>query len=311
MSTSPSGSTAASGLRLALALSAPDDVLVEGSVLGVCLQATETDDVVVIVTQAAVELVRTVTYAYRQGNAYGSATTGIERIESVVDRSPLDGFAGLAPGEILDGEVKLTVPVEGPGTAAGRLIQVQWSVRARIEVVGRPTTLVERAITVRSRALQCAADAATPPEEAARRGVTMSFDGLSTRTILPGIPLTGVLHIAASRPVPARLVRVELVVREVVDHGPRTSGDPDRSPADDGAESQSVVARTVVACRVFSPGQWLDVPFTLEVPTPLPATSLQLPGLRIRWELRGVVDLPLRLDPRITLGLVGATAASW
>ena len=311
MSTSPSGSTGTSGLRLLIALSAPDDVVSEGAVLAVSLRLTETDDLVVIVERATVELVRTLTYAYRRGNAYGSMNTGIERVETVEDRSPLDGIGGLIPGEILDREVKLTIPTQGPGTTAGRIIQVQWSVRARIQVAGRPDTIAERAVTVRSRALQCAADATTPPEEAARRGVTMSFEGLSARTILPGIPLTGILHIEATRPVPARMVRIELVVREVVEHGPGASGDPDRSPTDDGTESQTVIARTVVSCRMFSPGQRLDVPFSLEVPVPLPAPSMQLPGFRIRWELRGVIDLPLWLDPRITLGLVGATAASW
>lgn len=311
MSTSVSGTTASSGLRLTLTLSAPDDVVSDGDIVGVSLRAVETDDVVVIIEQATVELVRALTYTYRRGNAFGSSTTAIERVETVVDRSPLNGLAGLAPGEVFDREVKLTVPAEGPGTTAGKLIQVQWSVRARIEVAGCREVVVERAITVLSRALRCAADGTTPPEEAARRGVTMSFDELSARTILPGIPLTGVLHIAATRPVPARMVRVELVVRELVDHGPGASGDPDRSPADDGTESLWVLARLVVACRMFTPGQWLDVPFSLDVPAPLPTPSMQLPGFRIHWELRGVVDLPLRLDPRITLGLVGATAASW
>ncbi|MGV8968605.1 MAG: hypothetical protein ACOH2F_20280 [Cellulomonas sp.] len=311
MATSPSSSNATSGLRLWLVLAAPDDVVSEGDALRVSLRAAQADDVVAIVETATVELVRTLTYAYRRGNAYGSSTTAIEQVETVVDHAPMDGFAGLAPGEVLEHEVKLTVPADGPGTTAGKIIQVRWFIRARIRVTGRPEAVAERAITVRSRALRCEADATTPPDEAARRGVTMSFDELSTRTILPGIPLTGILHIAATRAVPARMVRIELVLREVVDHGPGACDDPYRSPADDGKESQSVVARTVVACRMFSPGQCLDVPFSLDVPSPLPAPSLQLAGFRVHWELRGVVDLPLRLDPRITLGLVGATAASW
>lgn len=310
MSTSPSGSRSPSGLQLTLVLSAPTDAISEHGVLAASLSVAEVDDVVVIIERATVELVRTLTYAYRRGNAYGSINTVIERVETVEDRSPLDGLGGLAPGEILEREVKLTIPADGPGTTTGRVIQVQWSVRARIEVAGRPDATVEQAITVRSRALRCAADATTPPEEAARRGVTMSFEGLPTRTILPGMPLTGILHIEATLPVPARMIRIELVVHEIVEHGPGASGNPDRSPTDDGTESQTVIARTVVACRMFSPGQRLDVPFSLEVPAPLPAPSMLLPGFRIHWELRGVIDLPLRLDPRITLGLVGATAAS-
>jgi len=309
MPTSLSGSATASGLNLTVELDPPDRAVAAGAAVVVRLRATETEDSVAIIDDAAVELVRTLTYAYRRANAYGPSSNAIERVVTVIDRSPLDGVAGLAPGEVIERAAVVKVPVDGPGTTAGRIIQVAWSVHVRFVLAGRPDAIAGRALVVRSPAEECADDGRTEPVEAARRGVDMSFRELSARTVRSGVPLTGTLHIAAERSVPARMVRVELVLREEVERGPGAGGNGPRGAAEDGQESQTVVARTVVACRPFAPGQWLDVPFTLEVPTPLPAPSLRLPGLRIRWELRGVVDLPLRLDPRLTLGLVGATTA--
>jgi hypothetical protein len=277
-------------------------------VVSVRLRATETEDSVAIIDDAAVELVRTLTYAYRRANAYGPSSNAIERVVTVVDRSGLDGVAGLAPGEIIERQARVTVPAGAVGTTAGRILQVAWSVHVRFVLAGRPDAIAGRPLSVRSPAADCAKDGRTEPVESARRGVEMSFRELSARTVRSGIPLTGTLHIEAERSVPARMVRIELVLREEIEHGPGGNRPP--GATEDGQESQTVIARTVVACRPFAPGQWLDVPFALEVPSPLPAPSLRLPGVRIRWELRGVVDLPLRLDPWLTLGLVGATTAA-
>jgi hypothetical protein len=56
----------------------------------------------------------------------------------------------------------------------------------------------------------------------------------------------------------------------------------------------------------------LAVPFSLDVPSPLPAPSVSIPGVKIRWALRVIVDIPFRRDPRLTLPLLGVTTlSSW
>jgi hypothetical protein len=52
----------------------------------------------------------------------------------------------------------------------------------------------------------------------------------------------------------------------------------------------------------------LRLPFTLRVPLPLPAPSIDTPEFTLRWLLRAVLDRPLRRDPVATVELCGTTA---
>lgn len=294
-----------SGLALTMTLDAPDGVVSEGTTLAVAVRATATHEV--RIQRAAIELVRTLTYAYRRGNLHGAVSTGIEHTVAIVDHSPMAVAATLAEGESLETEAKLTLPASGPGTTQGKLIQIQWAVRARFALENAPDTVREEVIEVRSLAKQCAADADEPALDETRGDVTMSFEELSSRTILPGILLFGSLRIGVLKPVSARAVRVELVLQEEIEHGPGAAADPTRGAFEDDKEAQTVVVRSVVPCQALHPGQQLTVPFSLDVPSPLPAPSLRIPNLRIRWAVRGVVDVPFRLDPQLTLPLLGIT----
>jgi hypothetical protein len=53
----------------------------------------------------------------------------------------------------------------------------------------------------------------------------------------------------------------------------------------------------------------VDLPFAVETPVGLPAPSLSVDNLHVRWEIRAVVSLPLRPDPRLALDLLAVTAS--
>jgi hypothetical protein len=55
---------------------------------------------------------------------------------------------------------------------------------------------------------------------------------------------------AAGRAATARGIRVELVLREVVHHGPWIGDDPARNPCDQGSEAETVVATAQLACHL-------------------------------------------------------------
>ncbi|WP_344119948.1 hypothetical protein [Kocuria aegyptia] len=250
-----------------------------------------------------VELRRTVRYGYRQGNLYGGMHTAWQEDTITVDRIREETAAHLGTGEDLSREAVLTVPEGEPGSAEGILIQIRWAIRVRITCADHRDTVAEHTLEVQHSAREAAADAGSPLEENTRGWATMTFQSLSSRTLVPGRPLTGTLRMAARKPVPARGVRFELVLEEHVDHGPGAGADPARSPANDDKHVETVVADRIEDCASLEAGGTVEIPFSVPVPEALPAASLRRPPLRIRWVLRAVLDLPLRPDPTVTLPL--------
>ncbi|MGQ1836880.1 hypothetical protein ACT4S2_00285 [Kocuria turfanensis] len=290
----------------------PDGPVEAGAHLGVVVRARATADEHAGFDGATVELLRTLRYGYRRGNLYGAmqtawaedtVTVDTATLDTAVDRAPDDTSARPDPDEPAVLRAELTVPAGAPGSAEGKLIQVRWAVRLRLPRRGRRDVVRERPVEVRAGAREGIADAHTPPQERSRAYAAMDLDRLSSRTLVPGRPLTGTLRLAALTGVPARSFRVELVLQERVEHGPGAGADPARSPADDGREVETVVSRTVVRGGDIPGGQVREVAFTLPVPDRLPAPTLRLPGLRIRWALRAVIDVPWRPDPALTLPL--------
>ena len=222
----------------------------------------------------------------------------------------MDGIGDLAAGQSLEREVTLTVPMFGPGTTNGRLIQVQWAVRARFVMPGHRDAVLEKVIDVRTQSWQSRVDLDAPPRQESRGEVSMSFEGLSARTLVPGGVVSGSVRVEAHKQVAPRAVRVELLLEEEVEHGPGDLAHQSRRTANDAKESQTVIARSVLDSDAFEfdeDRKVLRVPFSLDVPVPLPAPSLLIPGFRIRWMLRAAVDLPRRRDPQLTVPMLAVT----
>lgn len=292
-------------LRLSLTLVAPHGGVDEGATFALTVRAVASHDVTF--SSAEVDLIRTFTYDYHRGPYLPP-----ERTTVLVDQSSLDGIGALAAGESLEREVTLTVPMFGPGTTNGRLIQVQWAVRARFVMPGHRDAVLEKVIDVRTQSWQSRVDLDAPPHEESRGKVSMSFEGLSSRTLVPGGTLSGSVRVEAHKQVAARAIRVELLLEEQVEHGPSDLSYQSRRTANDSKETQTVIVRSVLDSAAFEfeeDRKVLRVPFVVDVPTPLPAPSLLIPGFRIRWILRACVDIPRSRDPQLTVSMLAVTAS--
>lgn len=258
-----------------------------------------------------VALIRTTRYLYRQGNLYGAAMSVPASATEVVAARGLRCAGPLPSGDRLSLPFTLDVPAEGSGTVAASLIQIQWAVRARMRVNESPPKELTHPIVVLSHAADRASVAQSPPVAVDRGLVALSFASLSSRQLVPGATLTGMLALDPRRAGSARGMRVELVLREQVHRGPWVGSDPTRNPADQAREADTIVARQIVAHRIeVDPEAPVALPFRLQAPGRLPAPSLSTEQFSVSWILRGVVDRMLRPDPFVEVELHGATARS-
>lgn len=295
--------------RTALAdldLELPGSSFVEGSTIDATLRATPAGDVVT--ADGRLELVRSTTWRYTTWNPYATPFTATARNAEVVAQAALRPDGPLAAGRTLVRPVALPVPPEGPGSVQARLVEIGWAVHARLRVDNSRDAEVTRPITVLSGARDCAAVARTPPVVEDHGGAVLRFESLSSRRLVPGVPLTGVLTVAPLRPVSARAVRVELVLTERVLRGPWLTDDPARNPAGPDKDADTVVASLPLARHVgFDAGQLLRYGFTLPVPARLPGPTMRTPEFSLTWMLRGVVDRQLHRDPCVAVELHGVT----
>lgn len=255
-----------------------------------------------------VELVRTVTYNYRQGLSYGAGYTFPPRRSEVVSRLALPA-GRLTAGQPLVRQVTLPVPADAPGSASTELVNINWAVRVRLQIEGSPDQEVTKGIVVLSRALDRASAAQAPPTGADQGCAALGFESLSTRRLIPRSQLSGLLTVTPLRPRSARYLRLELALLEHVHHGPWIGDNPARAPSDPGREVETIVAGSELADHlVLDPSHPLKFPFTLAVPPDLRAPSIQEPEYSLRWVLRGVLDLRLRQDPYVEIEMQGVTA---
>jgi hypothetical protein len=281
----------------------PAGPVVVGTPARVEVRARSTSTALMTVDETRFALVRTARYGYRNGNLYGTLYTAWEKTTTTVAQARETLTAHLGRGEQIAAHAALTVPDNASASAAGTLIQIHWAVQVRLVRPGRRDVVVEQPLEVRSAAGHCASDAAAPAEEHALGYAVMTFDRLSSRTVVPGRPVTGLLRLAALQPVPARRVRFELVLQERVEHGPGAGPDPARSPAHDDKETETVLTSMVFDLDGIVEGSSREDLFTVPVPESLPAPSLRCAQFRIRWVLRAVLDLRFRPDPSLTVPL--------
>jgi len=281
--------------------------VVEGSAIEATVRGVAGRDLVVSGGQA--ELIRTVTYNYRQSLSYGTGSSLPSRSSEVVSRQVLPAAGRLATGQPLTGQVMLPVPAGAPGSASTELVNIGWVVRVRLQVEGSRDVETTTGIVVLSRALDRAAAAQGPPVVQDHGRAVLGFESLSSRRLLPGSELSGSMTVAALRAGSGRDLRAELVLLERVHHGPWIGDDPARTPSDQGREAETVVASIQLGDRLaLDPSQPLRFPFTLPVPQGLRCPSTEEPEFSLRWVLRGVLDLRLHQDPSVEAELQGVTA---
>jgi len=285
----------------------PRDRYLEGSVIEAQVQATADRDLAV--QGGEVELVRTVTYRYRQWSPYGGSSTAPTRRSDVVSREPIRIAEYLTTGQSLMRNLRLAVPSTGPGSVSAELVQIQWFVFARVHLSDAADVNGGCEILVLSRSQDCASVALAPPVAVDRDFAALDLDIQSGRRLVPGAELSGSVTVTPRRAGSARALRLELVLQENVEHGPWLGDDPARNPSDQGKRAETVVDCVQLAGQhELERGNPRSYPFTLPVPPQLPAPSMHTPEFSLRWLLRAVLDRPLHKDPYVEVELHGLTS---
>jgi len=300
--------TTDTAVQVSVELTPADGVVIEGNSLGVTIRVRALRPA--SIEHAELTLIRKVNYTYGRGNIYGGVFPARERstelISSVIVPSP--GAIPAGQTRVLTGS--LTIPSDGPASVRGDLIDVGWSVRCVLRAAGGQIIKRERLIDVQSWGQTSATDIGHPPVGQHLGQVALEFIALSSRVLEPGTPLTGILRVRPREEVTTRGVRVQLVRCEEVWGGPGQVADPDASESEGYRHSEAVTASvTLGPAGLLTPGAVVDLPFTIETPAGLPAPSLSIGNLHVRWEIRALVDLPLRVDPRLSLDLLAVTAS--
>jgi hypothetical protein len=203
--------------------------------------------------------------------------------------------------------VTLDIPPDGPGSVQTDLVEIGWAVHARLHMASRGTPRWPGPSWL-SQARDCARVAQAPPVLEAQGCAVLGLESLSSRRLVPGVPLSGVLTVAPLRSASARGIRLDLVLVEHVLHGPRVTDDPARNPAHEDKYADTVVASLPLAEHVrLDPSQPLRFEFTVPVPPQLPAPTTRMPNFTLSWMLRGVVDRQLHRDPSVAVELQAVT----
>lgn len=289
-----------------LSLELPDTAFIEGSRIDATVRATAEDEV--MVEGGRVELVQTTTYRYTAWGAYASPITVPARTSKVVSQAHFHPASPLVAGRPLVKPVALDIPSDGPGSVQTELVEIGWAVQARLHLAGSRDAEVTRPIVVLSQARDCVPVADTPPVLEDQGCAVLGFEALSSRRLVPGVPLSGVLTVAPLRSFSARGIRLDLVLAEHVLHGPRLTDDPTRNPAHEDKYADTVVATLPLAEHIrLDASQPVRFGFTVPVPARLPAPTMRMPNFTLRWMLRGVVDRQLHRDPSVAVELHAAT----
>jgi hypothetical protein len=204
--------------------------------------------------------------------------------------------------------VALDIPPDGPGSVQTDLVEIGWAVQARLHLAKSRDAEVTKPIVVLSQARDCAPVADTPPVPDDQGCAVLGLESLSTRRLVPGVPLSGVLTVAPLRSFSARGIRVDLVLVEHVLRGPRLTDDPARNPAHEDKYADTVVVSLPLAEQVrLDPSRPLRFGFTVPVPARLPAPTMRMADFTLSWMLRGVVDRQLHRDPCVAIELHAVT----
>jgi hypothetical protein len=212
-----------------LSLELPGTSFIEGSTIDATVRATAEGEV--MVEGGRVELVRTMSYRYTAWSPYASPIAIPSRNATVISQAHFSPAGPLVAGQPFVRPVALDIPPDGPGSVQTDLVEIGWAVQARLHLAGSRDAEVTRPIVVLSRARDCAAVADAPPMQEDQGCAVLGLESLSSRRLVPGVPLSGVLTVAPLRAFSARSIRLDLVLSEHVLHGPRLSDDPARNPA--------------------------------------------------------------------------------
>jgi sporulation-control protein spo0M len=176
--------------------------------------------------------------------------------------------------------IELAIPADAPATATNI---VQWKVRAVLDRRRAIDADAERALTVLAPRENGPAPA---PEEPAGDGDRWMDVQVPIRVVAPGQTIGGTFIVTPREELKVKELRVELVFRRLDDPEGKT-----------GCIDTRTIAEVNVAPKgVLAPGVAVAHPFSLPIPADLPPT-FRAKHNELRWFVRGVVSLPILVDP--------------
>jgi hypothetical protein len=239
---------------------------------------------------------------------YGSVIPARSHTSTVIAQYWLPGPGALAADEVSILRQQVHIPEGGPATAHGTIIDVTWSVRARVHGHDIQSSSRRYDLLVTSAAGARGAETELPAIAVDHGRAILEVLNLSSRAIRGGVALTGTLRLLAINDLASRGARVDLIMTEAVSSGPGGTGPADRRPDQDATDCETVVVSTQFPAQHLAAGDEVSLPFSLLAPNPLPAPSLDFDNLHVGWQLRGCLPLLLRQEPTITVQLAGVTA---
>lgn len=302
----PTDAAATGGPPLAVSVTVEPSVQAGGVVLATVRTDTDRD---VVLQGGEVTLGYELAYRYTEGNYFGATYSSTARRSAVVAAGALPGPTLLRADEHVEQQILVPVPAATLPTLACTLVSLRWLVRASVRYDGTHhahAPPVEVAVLARGRG--AAADG-PPAVSGGRHPDEVRFEGVRTRELFPGDRVDGELVVVPARAGRLRLVRVELVLHQVVPHGPWVVDDPARNPESVPKEAGDVVARQALSGEipVAAGGAGLRWPFALDAPERLPGPTLVAPEFSLRWYVRAVVDRRRARRTTVDLELDGST----
>lgn len=290
-----------------LSVAAATPLLVAGSVVDVRVDVRALSSIEVSGVEVA--LVAQMRFIHREAGMLGTASMGRAKRTEVHSSKEVPGPWPLAAGESVTLPVRLDLPEAAPGTTRCDLIQIEWSVRGRLEAIGYSYAQARREVVVLSTASDLAHVAVTPPVSDSRAIAELAFENLSSRFLVPGRPVSGTLAITPLRAGTVRAARVALLMYQHVHRGDWVAS---RSAAYQENSRATQIGGVILAEHLeLAPAADVRLPFTLPVRRILPAPSLDTPAFSLRWVLRADLDRGLRRAPFTELELHGRTVRGW
>src|SRR6478609_5651428 len=105
-----------------------------GDLIDVTIDATALREITV--SGGEVALARTVTYRYRQINAFGSSYTVPASSSDIVSRAVIPVTRHLLTGQHVVHRVAVPVPADGPASVSAALVDIHWAITGHIDIEG-------------------------------------------------------------------------------------------------------------------------------------------------------------------------------
>jgi hypothetical protein len=246
-----------------------------------------------------IELVRTIATTVEEMTSDWSTDSSQTRRAALLARSVADTTQPAAHGTVVAGaphrvRVELRVPPDALPSIDTEEAGVRWTVEAAVALGGLEVVeTVPVQVVADDPSLE--PDADTPPVSA-DNGARLSFADLSSRRLSPGDPIAGTLVIEPSG------VEVQKVV---VVLGLSAAGPPPRGLSGRHEVVRRVVATAGAVADAVAGRRMIRIPFSIDVPDPVPAPSIDVDGMSVRWFLRAFTLHPGLTAPSsdVELGL--------